>query len=220
MANISFARLDPQAIICEKFHKRVRPWDSFHGPAAATGGIDAIHPADRIADIHPTLISRHDWSGWTPKHLATLCFVLQGSRVLLIRKKRGLGAGKINGVGGKLEAGETPLAAIHREAREELGITLVRPEPRGLLHFQFEDGYGLLCTAYVAFGFEGQPVSTAEADPLWFTIETLPFSEMWEDDRLWLPQMLQGRRFRGYFFFAGDKMQSHLIEWQDEPPAT
>ena len=163
-------------------------------------------------------MAQYDWSNWAPKDVATLCFVLQGNRVLLIRKKRGLGAGKFNGVGGKLEPGETELAAIHREAREELGITLIHPEPRGLLHFQFEDGYSLRCTAYVASQFEGEPISTAEADPVWFTTDTLPFLEMWEDDRLWLPQMLQGRHFRGYFLFAGDKMLSHLIEWQDEAP--
>jgi len=59
----------------------------------------------------------------------------------MIRKKRGLGAGKINGVGGRLERGEMPLAGILREAREELGIALIDPIKRGELHFQFLDGY-------------------------------------------------------------------------------
>ena len=61
-----------------------------------------------------------NWATWKPKETATLCFVRQGTRVLMIRKKRGLGAGKINGVGGRLEPGETPETGIVREAEEEL----------------------------------------------------------------------------------------------------
>ena len=42
---------------------------------------------------------------WTPDILATLMFVVQKGRILLIRKKRGIGAGKVNGPGGKFEPG-------------------------------------------------------------------------------------------------------------------
>lgn len=44
-------------------------------------------------------------------------------RVLLIRKCRpAWQAGKLNGVGGKLEAGETPLEALVREVSEEAAL--------------------------------------------------------------------------------------------------
>jgi 8-oxo-dGTP diphosphatase len=155
------------------------------------------------------------WSNWIPQELATLCFIRQGDRVLMIRKKRGLGAGKINGVGGKLEPAETELAGIQREALEELRITLIDPEARARLHFQFQDGYSLRCTVYVATRFEGEPQATPEADPLWFDINDLPFAEMWEDDRLWLSQLLNGQRFQGYFLFDGERMLSYLIEWDE-----
>jgi 8-oxo-dGTP diphosphatase len=154
-----------------------------------------------------------DWSNWRPKELATLCFVCQGSRVLMIRKKRGLGAGKINGVGGKLERGETPDAGIVREAREELGIVLRDARERGELHFQFLDGYSLSCTVFVASQFDGIPTETEEAAPLWFNMAELPFDEMWEDDELWLPQALEGKAFRGFFVFDGEKMLSQELAW-------
>jgi 8-oxo-dGTP diphosphatase len=154
-----------------------------------------------------------DWRDWKPQTLATLCFVRQGTNVLMIRKKRGLGAGKINGVGGKLDPGETPADCIIRETQEELGITLIDPEKRGELHFQFVDGYTLFCTVFVATKFSGTPVETAEASPLWFELNHLPFQEMWEDDRLWLPQVLDDKSFRGFFLFDGDKMLSEQIEW-------
>jgi 8-oxo-dGTP diphosphatase len=155
-----------------------------------------------------------NWVTWDPKETATLCFVRQGARVLMIRKKRGLGAGKINGVGGRLESGETPEIGIVREAREELGIVLLDPVRRGELHFQFLDGYSLFCTVFVATRFDGAPGSTPEADPIWHEVDKLPFDEMWEDDELWLKGALAGDFFRGYFVFEGDKMISHKVDWE------
>ena len=134
----------------------------------------------------------------------------------MIRKKRGLGAGKINGVGGRLERGELPLAGILREAREELGITLIEPLKWGELHFQFLDGYCLFCTVFVAGRFHGEPIETDEALPVWFDLEQLPFDEMWEDDRLWLRQMLDGEPFSGFFVFDGEKMVGQRVEWGTE----
>jgi len=155
-----------------------------------------------------------NWVTWDPKETATLCFVRQGARVLMIRKKRGLGAGKINGVGGGLEPGETPEIGIVREAHEELGIMLLDSVRRGELHFQFLDGYSLFCTVFVATRFDGAPVSTAEADPIWYEVDRLPFDEMWEDDELWLGGALAGDFFRGYFVFEGEKMVSHKVDWE------
>jgi 8-oxo-dGTP diphosphatase len=131
----------------------------------------------------------------------------------MIRKKRGLGAGKINGVGGRLEKGETPEAGIVREAQEELGITLWDANRRGELHFQFLDGYSLFCTVFVASRFAGTPIETPEAVPLWFDLHQLPFDEMWEDDKLWLREALDGKTFRGFFVFDGDKMLIQRLEW-------
>jgi 8-oxo-dGTP diphosphatase len=147
-----------------------------------------------------------DWGHWRPVDPATLVFVLRGADILLIRKKRGLGAGKINGPGGRLEAGETPVEAAVREMEEEL---LVRPT--GLLlagenSFQFVDGYSIHVHVFSATGFEGEPAETSEATPLWFPQSAIPFAEMWEDDHLWVPHLLAGRWFRGRFIFDGDRM--------------
>jgi 8-oxo-dGTP diphosphatase len=156
-----------------------------------------------------------DWSTWKPQQLATLGFVQQDNKILLIRKKRGLGAGKINGFGGKLELGETPVQCIIREAEEELRIDLIDPEFRGELFFQFTDGYSLHCAVFVATQFGGIPEETAEAIPVWHPVSQIPFDEMWEDDRLWLNKALDGHRFKGYFYFDGDKMLSHSIDWEN-----
>ena len=74
----------------------------------------------------PRLVSAIDWESWQPKDVATLLFIVRGDEVLLIRKKRGLGAGKINAPGGRLEPGEAPLAAAIREVQEEILVTPAR----------------------------------------------------------------------------------------------
>lgn len=55
----------------------------------------------------------------------TLCFLLDGDELLLIRigADRGAWAGLLNGVGGHIEAGENPHAAAIREIQEETGIS-------------------------------------------------------------------------------------------------
>ncbi len=156
-----------------------------------------------------------DWSVWEPKERATLLFVIKDGRILLIRKKRGLGAGKINGPGGRLEPGETAVEAAVRETREELGIDALAPDWRGDLHFQFTDGYSLHCSVFASPDFRGEPVETDEAKPLWTPLDAIPYDEMWEDDARWLPGFLAGRKFRGFFIFEGDKMLSHRIDWED-----
>lgn len=154
-----------------------------------------------------------DWASWEPGERATLLFVIRDGQILLIRKKRGLGAGKINGPGGRLEPGETPAEAALRETREELCIQAHEPILRGELHFQFVDGYSLLCSVFTSSEFEGDPTETDEATPLWTAVSEIPYHDMWEDDARWLPGMLDGRTFRGYFVFDSDKMLSHHIDW-------
>jgi 8-oxo-dGTP diphosphatase len=156
-----------------------------------------------------------DWTVWTPRECANLCFIVKDERVLLIRKKRGLGAGKINGPGGKVEPGETPLESAIRETQEEIGVTPSDLEERGELHFQFVDGYSLLCTVFVAREFAGEPIETDEAIPLWFDFDAIPFDEMWADDRHWLPQTLSGCAFDAWFVFDGDTMLSQDVRWRD-----
>ena len=148
---------------------------------------------------------------WQAVHQATLIFVLQNGQVLLIRKKRGLGAGKVNGPGGKLEPNETSQQCAHREIQEELCVTVNESVNRGRLRFQFMDSYSLDVQVFVANVYTGVPTETEEAIPLWFDVDDIPFSEMWEDDRIWLPRVLAGENVNGRFIFDGDAMRDHDI---------
>lgn len=152
-----------------------------------------------------------DWNTWQAKDPATLTFIFKGNRVLLIRKKRGLGAGKINAPGGRLEPDETMLECAIREVQEELCVTPLNPEFYGESLFQFTDGYSIHVHTYVAYDYEGTPSETDEAIPLWFDIDKIPYDEMWEDDKIWLPLLLKGQKFKGRYIFKGDKMLDHDI---------
>jgi 8-oxo-dGTP diphosphatase len=156
------------------------------------------------------------WRGWQPSDRATLTFVVRSAEVLLIRKKRGLGAGKINGPGGKLDPGETfPQAAV-REVQEELLCTPTGLEPAGTLAFQFADGYSIYVGVFAASGIEGEARETEEAVPLWTPLDRVPYDQMWKDDELWLPWMFAGRKFAGRFVFEDDAMLAWHLEERAE----
>jgi len=154
------------------------------------------------------------WKTWEPRERATLCFLIQDGQILLIRKKRGLGAGKINGPGGRIEPGEEPHECAVRETSEEVGLTPLNVQNRGELHFQFADGYSLHCAVFVAHEFTGDLLETDEALPIWTPLDSIPYDEMWADDIHWLPGVIQGGTFRGYFHFDGEKMLSKHLLWE------
>ena len=155
-----------------------------------------------------------DWNTWTPQIRATLLFVCRnGDEVLLIRKKRGIGAGKINGPGGKIDPGETPADCSLRETREETGIIATDPEKMGELFFQFTDGLSIHCEVFLSESFTGTMIETEEAIPFWCKFHDIPYDEMWQDDIHWLPTVLSERKkFTGYFVFDGDTMLTCRLE--------
>ena len=156
-----------------------------------------------------------DWSRWTPQERAVLCFILHEGQLLLILKKRGLGGGKINAPGGKIEPGETPLEAAIRETQEEVGLTPCAPEARGEISFRFTDGYSLHCVVFLAQGCTGDAIETDEATPIWTDPARVPYDKMWADDAIWLPHLLAGQTFRGRFVFDGEAMLSSEFELLD-----
>jgi 8-oxo-dGTP diphosphatase len=153
-----------------------------------------------------------DWESWVPVVPATLMFIVRDGQVLLIVKKRGLGAGKINGPGGKIDPGETPLDCVIRETQEELEITPLSPVKLGELWFSMGEIPDILCHVYRSDDFTGTPTETEEAIPLWVNVSEIPYDQMWADDRLWLPLFLAGTPFLGRFVFEGDTLLWSRIE--------
>lgn len=206
-AEVSSLRSGPRELPAEEAGAST----AVEGPTrpAAPAGSEAL-PATLASPI-PRRVEEIDWTTWRPKERAVLCYVERDSQLLLIHKKRGLGAGKINAPGGRIEEGETSLQAAVRECEEEIGITPRALRQAAELSFQFVDGYSLLGYVYLASSFTGTPRPSDEADPFWCSRTELPYDRMWEDDRLWLPEVLAGRFVVGRFIFEGDSMLSHLL---------
>jgi 8-oxo-dGTP diphosphatase len=160
----------------------------------------------------PRTVRGINWKTWQPTEKATLLFVVREGQVLLIHKKTGLGAGKINGPGGRIEPGETAMHGAIREVQEELCVTPTGVSEAGELYFQFTDGYALYGVVFRADSFDGELCETREAAPLWTPLDRIPFERMWADDILWFPHMLARRAFRGYFIFDGDEMLDSRVE--------
>ena len=152
------------------------------------------------------LVTDVDCSAWEPTVRATLLFVVVDGRVLLIHKQRGIGAGLINGPGGKIDAGETALEAAMRETHEEVGIVATGVREAGEMRFEFVRGMRMHVTIFRADGHEGEPVATDEAIPEWFPVAAVPFERMWADDELWFPHLLARERFTGWCTFDGERL--------------
>ncbi len=135
-----------------------------------------------------------------------ITYVINGDNVLLIFKKRGHGRGWYNGPGGKVLPGEMPLMAALRETEEEIGII---PESLELCGFiKFYDVYSEDWEVFIfrTHRFKGEPVETEEAKPIWFQKQKIPYDKMWEDDKYWLPHVLEGRYFIAEFKFQKDRL--------------
>ena len=97
-----------------------------------------------------------DWDAWMPAEQATLLFVVNEDKVLLIEKKRGIGAGKINGPGGRIDPGEGPLEAAVREVEEELRVTPIGIVKVGEVLFQVLNGVSIRIHVFRADDCEGR----------------------------------------------------------------
>ena len=150
---------------------------------------------------------------WIPPIFATLIYIIRKEEVLLIEKKRGHGAGKVNAPGGKVAKGESTLACAVRECEEEVGISAHNPQTRGILRFQdLVNGFALEGHVFVATEFSGDPIETIEATPFWCSRTAIPYDRMWEDDRFWLPHVLGGKCIAGDFYFRNDRLVSLGLE--------
>lgn len=143
------------------------------------------------------------------KTLHTTWMILKkGDRILLGHKKRGFGKGNINGIGGKLDPGETIEQAAVRETFEEIGVTATKFHKVGLVVFDelVYNGERQTCVmhCFIATHWDGEPQETEEIIPEWFDIDEVPYKKMWADDEHWLPQVLDGKKIEGRFKYNDD----------------
>jgi 8-oxo-dGTP diphosphatase len=138
-------------------------------------------------------------------------------------KKARFGAGKYNGFGGKVEDGETIAEATVREMREETGVDvrLEDLERVGRLAFLFpyRPDWEQVVHVYLARRWQGTPQETDEMVPAWFSVDDIPYEQMWDDDLYWLPRVLAGERVQATFVYRADNQtvdEVRMVEWETE----
>ncbi len=144
-------------------------------------------------------------------------------KVLLQRRAAGrLWAGRLNGPGGKIAAGETATAAILREVLEETGLRLTVVRPAGVLDLRFGDPPSQQLRVHVFTGdrFTGRPRGGREGAVRWYSIERLPFGDLWPDMRYWLPAVLAGGEVKGKCEYdeSGADLLGYRLELQWPAP--
>ncbi len=149
-----------------------------------------------------------------PLRQATLCFLIKDDQVLLAMKKRGFGAGRWNGVGGKPDGVETIIETAIRETREEIEVMPKEMELVAILDFYFlnKPDWSQQVVAYLSKDWGGEPKETEEMKPQWYNKDELPFDSMWPDDPLWIPLVLEGKKVKGEFLFGeNDSILDHNV---------
>lgn len=149
----------------------------------------------------------------------TLVFLIDEAKdlVLLGTKKTGFGQGRILGIGGKVEAGESILQAACREVLEEINVA-VQPEnlhAGGRVEFIFPESTGWhhevhLFTCRI---WQGTPGESPEIKPQWTLISEIPFEKMWDDAKYWLPKLLNHENINAKIFYGEDLKTVSLVEW-------
>jgi 8-oxo-dGTP diphosphatase len=132
----------------------------------------------------------------------------ESTEILLGRKARGLGTGRIVGPGGKVLPGEDLAQAASREVAEEVAVTVL---PEHLSHmatltYPFTDRpeNSQRSFVFMATQFSGTPVASDELIPAWYRLEDVPWEHMWDDAKLWLPSVLGGHFIEATFTIGGD----------------
>ena len=135
---------------------------------------------------------------------STLLLLFKDNQILLAKKKKGFGEGLYNGVGGKLEPGETEQQAMIRECEEEINVTPTVYEKVAENNFiEYYKGQKTKLTfyLYIATEWQGTIKESPEMKPYWFNIQDIPYNQMFPDDKYWLPLVLENKKFIGNFEF-------------------
>lgn len=150
----------------------------------------------------------------------TLLLIFKDNKVLLGEKKRGFAKGTLNGIGGKQDPGETNEQAMIRETQEEIGVTPIDYRHIGEIYFDMwykGEHVNMNLNIYTCDKFVGEVTETDEMKPGWYDIDKVPYDRMLQDDLLWMPMAIAGKKFKGNVVFNQDLvLQNHHFEETEE----
>lgn len=149
---------------------------------------------------------------------STLCYVRRAGKTLMlhrVKRDRDIHQDKWNGLGGKLQAGETPEECVVREVYEESGLTIRKPHLRGVMTFpDFKAKEDWLVFLFTADEFEGEPKPECDEGLLeWIEDGKITDLPLWEGDKYFLEWLKQPEFFSARFVYQDKKLVRHEVQF-------
>lgn len=148
--------------------------------------------------------------------LATLCYIRKNGKTLMlhrVKKENDMHEGKWNGLGGKIEEGETPEECIIREVKEECGLNAKNPLMKGALSFpQFSKGETWYVFLFVISEFDGELIESNEGNLEWIDDDKLFDLNLWEADKIFMKWLDKEAFFSGKFIYKEGVFIEHKFE--------
>jgi 8-oxo-dGTP diphosphatase len=160
--------------------------------------------------------------------LATLCYVrdrgtkrsnstgtvAEGRTLMLhrIKKANDMHAGKWNGLGGKVEGGESPEECAIREVLEESGLRMIDPVLRGVITFpHFSKGEDWYTYIFLADQFTGELIDSTEGVLAWVDNDKLFDLNVWPGDRIFMRWLDDPRFFSAKFVYDAGELTKYEV---------
>ena len=147
--------------------------------------------------------------------VSTLCYIKQNNQTLMlhrIKKENDIHKNKWNGLGGKLEPGESPEECVKREVFEESGLIIESPNLHGVITFPKFDGIDdWIVFVYTANNFEGNLIDCNEGKLDWVSDDQLLNLNLWEGDKIFIPWLTQDKFFSAKFIYEKKKLINYDV---------
>ena len=146
-----------------------------------------------------------------------LCYLEKDEKYLMIhriKKENDENRDKWIGVGGKIEAGESPYDAARREIKEECALVPKKLDYRGIITF-VSDLYGTeYMHLFTSRDFSGEVSYDCDEGTLkWVKKTDIPALPIWEGDKIFLSLLDTEKRFFSLkLVYEGERLVDHILE--------
>ncbi|MDP8231801.1 MAG: 8-oxo-dGTP diphosphatase [Candidatus Zophobacter franzmannii] len=151
------------------------------------------------------------------KILATLCYLRKDRQTLMlhrVKKVNDIHQGKWNGMGGKVEDGESPEECAIREVKEESGLDILKQRFAGIITFPLFDGENdWYVYLFEVTSFSGEIIECDEGNLEWIDDNNIFNLPLWEGDHYFLRWLLGGKFFSAKFIYKNKKLSDHTVEF-------
>jgi len=129
-----------------------------------------------------------------------------------VKKENDFHEGKWNGLGGKIEAGETPEECVIREVKEESGLDIFNPQLKGLITFpRFDNVDDWYVYVFLVEEFEGDLIDSPEGDLEWIDNDSLFDLNLWDGDSIFMRWLDNVGFFSAKFIYDNGRLNAHSV---------